>query len=96
MIINKRLLLGSLIVVFSGAVLATNCPSVGGYTLSSHSANNERCVYKSNATVKLVLRGQRVQPPVCPRFILTDPHFQLTNCSHSLRLNKCVCTIVSH
>ncbi|RUR19225.1 hypothetical protein ELY21_04910 [Legionella sp. km535] len=96
MIINKMLILSSLMLLFSGTLFATSCPSVGGYTVSSHNANNTRCIYRSNATVKLNLAGQRVQNPNCPRFTLTDPGFRLVNCAHNLLLNKCVCTIVSN
>ena len=96
MIVNKVLLSSFLMFLFSGALFATSCPSVGGYTVSSHNANNTRCVYKSYATVKLDLVGQRVRHPNCPRFILTDPGFRLVSCAHNILLSKCVCTIVSH
>jgi hypothetical protein len=96
MFFNKVLLSSALMLLFSGTLSATSCPSVGGYTVSSHNANNTRCVYRSNATIKLNLVDQRVRQPNCPRFTLTDPGFRLVNCAHNLLLNKCVCTIVSN
>lgn len=96
MSIIKKTLLGSLMFLSSGTLLATNCPQIGGYTLSSHNANNTRCVYRSNTTVLLGLQGVQVKRPVCPRFILTDPNFRFVSCAHNLILKKCVCTIVSH
>jgi hypothetical protein len=96
MIINKIVLVSASLLLFNGASFATSCPLVGGYTLSSHNANNTSCVYRSNVKVKLDIRGQRVQRPNCPRFILTDPHFVLSACAHNVLLSKCVCTIVSH
>lgn len=93
--LKKGLLSVSLTLLCSGALYATSCPSVGGYKVLSHDANNTHCSYISYATLKLNLEGQRVAPPKCPRFLLTDNHFSLEGCHHDALRSKCICTIVS-
>lgn len=94
-VFNKKLILGLLGLLCSGALFATNCPQVGGYTVHSHDANNTHCSYASYKEVLLQLHGQRIQNN-CPRFILTDGHFrQVGNCRVDIRIKKCVCSIVA-
>ena len=104
---SKMLIVGTSFALLSTSVFATNCPSVGGYKVSSSNADHTRCTYTSYNKGSLGIEGQRAVHH-CPRFILTDPNFrQEGQCRVSLRPvnqnqiagggNKtpCQCTIVA-
>ena len=102
----KKFLVGASFALVTTFSIATSCPQVGNYQLTSHSRNNQTCTYTSYGTGSLGLLGTRATQN-CPRFILTDPNFQqATQCrvvlrTASPRLNnqeanagaRCKCTI---
>lgn len=91
---NKSIIAVSAL-LFSGTVLAFNCPPAGGpYELSGHNDDGTHCTYTSVKTFKLDLRGGKLIKPQCPAPIITDPGYRLVGCNHNALKSKCICTTV--
>jgi hypothetical protein len=72
---NKLILAGAALALFTNVSMATSCPDISNYSLTSHDQNNRNCTYTSSARGSIGLNGTRAVQN-CPRFILTDPNFR--------------------
>ncbi|HHT0592808.1 TPA: hypothetical protein ACTXXA_000998 [Legionella anisa] len=103
---NKVFIVGTAIALLSGTAFSANCPSIGGYRLSSHNQDHTRCTYTSYNKGTIKIKGQKTIHS-CPRFILTDPDYrQVGSCKvffHPVnplqnagqKGGACQCTIVA-
>ena len=92
-VLLKRFLFGIFACFFSSTLFAKSCPSMPGYNVT-HDVKNIHCYYTSEKKVQLALNIHGPQRKQCHKFVLTDPHFQLTRaCRVDIKRNRCRCTV---
>lgn len=88
--IVRRSLLILIAILCVNMAFAGGCPPVSGYTVT-HAKNSSNCIYRSSEVVgKPSPHG--IPTRVCPRFVLTDPHYSVsTPCHADAKTQRCIC-----